>query len=89
MNNRYIGTHVPAVDRQENNNYRVISEQYFGYLVGQMREVIEATLVNEKQQKAFQSIILDRMYNWFDSIGDQLSKEEFDEASKKHWENLK
>jgi hypothetical protein len=67
---------------------RVISEPYFGYLVGQVREVLEASIPNEKQLKAIESIVLDRMYGWFDNIGDKLTKEEFEEASKKHWNEM-
>jgi hypothetical protein len=88
--NPQVGQYVPASDHpgMNNGNLRVISEPYFGYLVGQVREVLEASIPNEKQLKAIESIVLDRLYGWFAKIGDQLTEEEYGDASVKHWKGL-
>ncbi|MDP4227190.1 MAG: hypothetical protein Q8910_12490 [Bacteroidota bacterium] len=70
---------------QGNGYSRVITEQYFGYLVGQVREVLEASISSEKQLKAIESLVLDRMYGWFGRIGDQLTPEEAKTALHSHW----
>lgn len=67
---------------------RVIPTPYFGYLVGQIREVIEAVCSTEKQQKAAESVLLDRVYNWWNSIGDKLEPAEADKALREHWEKM-
>lgn len=68
---------------------RVISDTYFGYLVGRVKEHLEASIENDRQLTALRNVIADTMYDWWRNIGDKLSSEEFSEASKKHWANLK
>lgn len=73
---------------EEQNMLRVIHTVYFGYLVGQLREILEASIADERQLKALSSVIMDKMYDWWDNIGDKLTEKEWEEASKKHWDRL-
>ena len=63
---------------------RVVKLVYFGYLVGKLREVLEASITDEIQLRALSAVMMDRMYEWWNRIGDTLTEEEWKEASKKH-----
>ena len=42
-----------------------ISVEYFGYLVGQMREVLEASISDKTQLRALTGVMCDRLYGWW------------------------
>lgn len=43
-----------------------ISAVYFGNLVGRTREVLEATITDERQLRALSTVMMERMYDWWD-----------------------
>lgn len=67
---------------------RLVTTQYLGYLVGQVKEIIEATTPSESQSKALKNIITDKIYDWWNNIGDKLSEEEASEATRNHWSGM-
>ena len=42
-----------------------INDVYFGYLVGQVREVLEASISDKDQLKALKGVMDDRLYDWW------------------------
>lgn len=45
---------------------KTIYNSYFGYLVGQVREVLEASISDSRQLKALKGVMDDVMYRWWD-----------------------
>jgi len=52
-------------------HHKSISPAYFGYLVGQTREVLEATISDKVQLKALSGVMCDRMYGWWNGVYDE------------------
>lgn len=42
-----------------------ISSVHFGFLVGRVREVLEATITDKIQLSALTHVMVDRMYEWW------------------------
>lgn len=83
---------ISTQDRHEDTNpqfFRVVTPSSFSYLVGQLKELVEATTSSESQAKSLKNVMADKLYDWWNSHGDKLTPEEFEEASKKHWDSLK
>ena len=64
---------------------RIVSERRLGNLLGQIKEIIEASIQDKEQRNALKNIIADKFYDWFGDIGDKLTQEEADEAQHLHW----
>jgi len=45
---------------------RVISKVYFGYLVGRVKEQLEASISDNRQLSALKNVIADTMYDWWE-----------------------
>jgi hypothetical protein len=54
------------VERIKSMVEKTITDVYFGYLVGQVREVLEASIQDERQLKALKGVMDDRLYEWWD-----------------------
>ncbi len=75
-----------AADQEKFN--RIVSTRYFGYLVGQLRELVEATHHDPVQRNSLKGLVDEKLYQWWNNIGDKLTPEETEEVTKKHWESM-
>lgn len=60
-----------------------ISNEYVGYLTGQLREILEASFVNEDQLRALKNIVADRVYQWWGDADNYLPGNAYDTSVKK------
>lgn len=67
---------------------RIVSTQYVGYLVGQLKEIIEASTADKEQRTSLKNIVADKVYEWWNRIGDKITPEEADRILKEHWDKL-
>lgn len=45
-----------------------VTTVYFGYLVGRLRQVLEAVIDDKTKLKASETLLMDRMYEWWEKI---------------------
>ena len=54
---------------------REITTVYVGYLTGQIREILEASITNETQLVALKNVIADKIYEWWRGAEDPVHNE--------------
>lgn len=50
----------------EEEKRKSISGTYFGYLVGRTREILEASIADDRQLKALTRITVNTLYDWWE-----------------------
>lgn len=50
---------------EDGNADKNISSPYLGYLVGRIKEQLEASIENERQLTALKNVIADTVYDWW------------------------
>jgi len=56
-----------AIARPED---KKISKQYVGYLVGQLKEILEASVEPKEKCQALKNVLADKIYFWWDLADD-------------------
>ena len=51
------------------NPTKEVSQVYVGYLTGQVREILEASIADERQLTALKNIVADKIYEWWNNTG--------------------